>query len=70
MSIISIALPVTTIKLFNRENNSIFEVQEMGKLNLKSCKEIAKAQNAVLISKDNTVKKFDINTKNLTNQPQ
>lgn len=70
MSIISISLPVTIIKLFNRENNSVFEVQEMGKLNLKSCKEIAKVQNAVLISKDNTVKKFDINTKNLTNQPQ
>lgn len=63
---IQLSLPVTTIKLFNRENNSVFEVSEMGKLNLKSAKEVAKRENAVLISKENTVQEFTIEPSNLT----
>lgn len=62
---IELSLPVTVIKLFNRENNSVFEVSEMGKLNLKSAKEIAKRENAVLISKENTVKQFTVEPSNL-----
>lgn len=63
---IQLSLPVTTIKLFNRENNSVFEVSEMGKLNLKSAKEVAKRENAVLISKENTVQQFTIEPSHLT----
>lgn len=63
---IQLSLPVTTIKLFNRENNSVFEVSEMGKLNLKSAKEVAKRENAVLISKENTVQQFTVEPSNLT----
>lgn len=63
---IQLSLPVTNIKLFNRENNSVFEVSEMGKLNLKSAKEVAKRENAVLISKENTVQEFTIEPSNLT----
>lgn len=63
---IQLSLPVTTIKLFNRENNSVFEVLEMGKLNLKSAKEVAKRENAVLISKENTVQEFTIEPSHLT----
>ena len=63
---IQLSLPVTTIKLFNRENNSVFEVSEMGKLNLKSAKEVAKRENAVLISKENTVQNFTVEPSNLT----
>ena len=63
---IQLSLPVTTIKLFNRENNSVFEVSEMGKLNLKSAKEVAKRENAVLISKENTVQEFTVEPSNLT----
>lgn len=62
---IQVSLPVTKIKLFNRENNSVFEVSEMGKLNLKSAKEVAKRENAVLISKENTIQKFAIEPANL-----
>ena len=64
--LIQLSLPVTTIKLFNRENNSVFEVSEMGKLNLKSAKEVAKRENTVLISKENTVQEFTIEPSNLT----
>ena len=63
---IQLSLPVTLIKLFNRENNSVFEVSEMGKLNLKSAKEVAKRENAVLISKENTVQEFTVEPSNLT----
>ena len=63
---IQLSLPVTTIKLFNRENYSVFEVSEMGKLNLKSAKEVAKRENAVLIGKENTVQEFTIEPSNLT----
>ena len=63
---IQLSLPVTTIKLFNRENNSVFEVSEIGKLNLKSAKEVAKRENAVLISKENTVQEFTVEPSNLT----
>ena len=63
---IKLSLPVTNIKLFNRENNSVFEVSEMGKLNLKSAKEVAKRENAVLISKENTVQEFTVDPSNLT----
>ena len=63
---IQLSLPVTTIKLFNRENNSVFEVSEMGKLNLKSAKEVAKRENAVLISKENTVQEFTVEPSHLT----
>ena len=63
---IQLSLPVTNIKLFNRENNSVFEVSEMGKLNLKSAKEVAKRENAVLISKENTVQEFTVEPSNLT----
>lgn len=62
---IQVSLPVTKIKLFNRENNSVFEVSEMGKLNLKSAKEVAKRENAVLISKENTIQQFTIEPSNL-----
>lgn len=62
---IQVSLPVTKIKLFNRENNSVFEVSEMGKLNLKSAKEVAKRENAVLISKENTIQEFTIEPCNL-----
>ena len=63
---IQLSLPVTTIKLFNRENNSVFEVSEIGKLNLKSAKEVAKRENAVLISKEITVQEFTIEPSHLT----
>ena len=63
---IQLSLPVTNIKLFNLENNSVFEVSEMGKLNLKSAKEVAKRENAVLISKENTVQEFTVEPSNLT----
>ena len=63
---IQLSLPVTTIKLFNRENNSVFEVSEMGKLNLKSSKEVAKRENCVLISKENMVQEFTVEPSNLT----
>ena len=62
---IQLSLPVTNIKLFNRENNSVFEVSEMGKLNLKSAKEVAKRENAVLISKENTVQEFTVEPSHL-----
>ena len=63
---IQLSLPVTNIKLFNLETNSVFEVSEMGKLNLKSAKEVAKRENAVLISKENTVQEFTVEPSNLT----
>lgn len=66
MAIIPLSLPVTEIKLFNRENNTVSERVEMGKLNQKTCNQIAKAENCVLISKVNTVKNFTVNTDYLT----
>ena len=66
MAIIPLSLPVTEIKLFNRDTNSISERVEMGKLNQKACNEIAKAENSVLISKVNTVKEYTVNTEHLT----
>ena len=63
---IQLSLPVTNIKLFNLENNSVFEVSEMGKLNLKSAKEVAKRENAVLISKENVVQDFTVEPTHLT----
>ena len=62
---IQVSLPVTKIKLFDRESNSAFEVTEMGKLNLKSAKEYAKRENAVLISKENTIQEFTIEPSSL-----
>lgn len=66
MAIIPLTLPVTEIKLFNRETNTVTERLEMGKLNQKACNEIAKSENSVLISKVNTVKEFTVNTNHLT----
>ena len=63
---INLSLPVTMIKLFNIETNEVSEVREMGKLNLKSAKEIAKRENCVLISKDNVVQDFTVEPSNLT----
>ena len=66
MALIPLSLPVTQIKLFNRETNSVTERVEMGKLNQKACNEIAKAENSVLISKVNTVKEYTVEPSNLT----
>ena len=66
MALIPLSLPVTEIKLFNRETNTVSERVEMGKLNQKTCNEIAKAENCVLISKVNTVKEYTVNTEHLT----
>ena len=63
---INLSLPVTKIKLFNRETNAVTERVEMGKLNQKACNEIAKAENSVLISKENVVKDFTVEPSNLT----
>ena len=63
---IKLSLPVTMIKLFNTATNEVTEVREMGKLNLKSAKEVAKRENAVLISKENTVQEFTVEPSNLT----
>lgn len=63
---IQLSLPVTEIKLFNRETNAVTERVEMGKLNQKACNEIAKAENSVLISKVNTVQEFTVEPSNLT----
>ena len=63
---INLSLPVTKIKLFNRETNAVTERVEMGKLNQKACNEIAKAENSVLISKENTVQEFTVEPSNLT----
>ena len=65
MTLIPLSLPVTEIKLFNRETNTVTERLEMGKLNQKTCNEIAKAENSVLISKVNTVKEYTVNTEHL-----
>ena len=65
MVLIPLSLPVTEIKLFNRETNTVTERLEMGKLNLKSAKEIAKRENCVLISKENVVQDFTVEPSNL-----
>lgn len=63
---INLSLPVTMIKLFNPVTNEVTEVREMGKLNLKSAKEIVKRENCVLISKENVVQNFTVEPSNLT----
>lgn len=63
---IKLSLPVTMIKLFNPTTNEVIEVREMGKLNLKSAKEVAKRENAVLISKENMVQDFTVEPTHLT----
>ena len=63
---INLTLPVTMIKLFNPTTNEVTEVREMGKLNLKSSKEIAKREKCVLISKENVVQDFTVEPSNLT----
>lgn len=63
---IKLSLPVTMIKLFNPVTNEVSEVREMGKLNLKSAKEVAKRENAVLISKENVVQDFTVEPTHLT----
>ena len=63
---INLSLPVTMIKLFNPATNEVSEVREMGKLNLKSAKEIAKREKCVLISKENVVQDFTVEPSNLT----
>lgn len=63
---INLTLPVTMIKLFNPTTNEVSEVREMGKLNLKSAKEIAKREKCVLISKENVVQDFTVEPSNLT----
>ena len=63
---INLSLPVTMIKLFNPITNEVTEIREMGKLNLKSAKEVAKRENAVLISKENVVQNFTVEPSNLT----
>ena len=63
---IKLSLPVTMIKLFNPVTNEVTEVREMGKLNLKSAKEVAKRENCVLISKENIVQDFTVEPKHLT----
>lgn len=63
---IKLSLPVTMIKLFNPVTNEVTEIREMGKLNLKSAKEVAKRENCVLISKENTVQEFTVEPSNLT----
>ena len=54
------------IKLFNPVTNEVIEVREMGKLNLKSAKEVAKRENCVLISKENVVQDFTVEPSYLT----
>ena len=63
---IKLSLPVTMIKLFNPATNEVTEVREMGKLNLKSAKEVAKRENCVLISKENVVQDFTVEPTHLT----
>ena len=63
---IKLSLPVTMIKLFNPATNEVTEIREMGKLNLKSSKEIAKRENCVLISKENVVQDFTVEPAHLT----
>lgn len=63
---IKLSLPVTMIKLFNPVTNEVTELREMGKLNLKSAKEVAKRENAVLISKENVVQDFTVEPTHLT----
>ena len=63
---IKLSLPVTMIKLFNPVTNEVTEMREMGKLNLKSSKEVAKRENCVLISKENMVQEFTVEPSNLT----
>ena len=63
---IKLSLPVTMIKLFNPVTNEVTEIREMGKLNLKSAKEVAKRENAVLISKENVVQDFTVEPTHLT----
>ena len=63
---IKLSLPVTMIKLFNPVTNEVTEIREMGKLNLKSAKEVAKRENCVLISKENTVQEFTVEPTHLT----
>ena len=63
---INLSLPVTMIKLFNPVTNEVTEVREMGKLNLKSAKEVAKREKCVLISKENVVQDFTVEPSNLT----
>ena len=63
---IKLSLPVTMIKLFNPVTNEVTEIREMGKLNLKSAKEVAKRENCVLISKENVVQDFTVEPTHLT----
>ena len=63
---IKLSLPVTMIKLFNPVTNEVTEIREMGKLNLKSAKEVAKRENCVLISKENVVQDFTVEPIHLT----
>ena len=63
---IKLSLPVTMIKLFNTATNEVTEIREMGKLNLKSAKEVAKRENCVLISKENVVQDFTVEPTHLT----
>ena len=63
---IKLSLPVTMIKLFNPVTNEVTEVREMGKLNLKYSKEVAKRENCVLISKENVVQDFTVEPTHLT----
>lgn len=62
---INISLPVTTIRVFDTETQSIREFDKMGKLNLKTCKQIAKDENSVLIGKINSVKDFTVEPSHL-----
>ncbi len=63
---IKLSLPVTMIKLFNPVTNEVTEIREMGKLNLKSAKEVAKRENCVLISKENVIQDFTVEPTHLT----
>ena len=63
---VKLSLPVTMIKLFNPVTNEVTEIREMGKLNLKSAKEVAKRENCVLISKENVVQDFTVEPTHLT----
>lgn len=63
---IDLNLQITLLTLANKQNNSVYEITEFGKLNLKECQKIARSKNSVLVNKVNKVQSYTLNPIHLT----
>ena len=57
---IDLNLQITLLTLANKQNNSVYEITEFGKLNLKDCQKIARSKNSVLVNKVNKVQSYTV----------